>query len=432
MVDNAAAQRRIVAPDVARGLALMGIAWANISTGWAVPPVDVAAGTLGGLTPGGGILDEIAAVGSAMFAHVRGLPMFATLLGFGVGLITMSLWRRGFPPGEAQKTLARRYGFLALIGVAHCLFLFFGDIIILYSLLALVLILMMRLRDKTLLIIAGVLFGLHLVATVTMTFLLGEFVTENAAYELPNAETYLGYLGFNAVMVLGYVFAAPFAAFTILPLMIVGFVAARKGVHSHVDAYVRTLWAWVAVTVAVVLLIGLPWGLSAVGVLPDAWETTLSGLNQAFGYLTGPGICAAVLLACRGLQARFDAGEKLPIPVVMASALGKRSMSGYIMQSVLFLVITQEFFLGYGSEAGAFGQFLIALGVWVVLVALAYVLELAGKRGPVEVLHRRLAYGKNGLPQRWAPAAAVYPPHAPRPQPGPAGGAQGSGDRQLR
>ena len=90
-----AVRTRILAPDVARGLALLGIAWANISTGWALADPGAPGAYFGGIRDGN-MLDEVIVVLSAMFAHVRGLPMFTVLLGFGVGLITMSLSRRSF------------------------------------------------------------------------------------------------------------------------------------------------------------------------------------------------------------------------------------------------------------------------------------------------------------------------------------------------
>lgn len=387
---------RIVAPDVARGLALFGIAWANIPS-WADTDPSLAGSDFGGVGPGG-TLDQIAVVLSAMFAHVRGLPMFSTLLGFGVGLITVSLWRRAYPAGAAQATLARRYGILAGIGALHCLFLFFGDIIFLYSMLALILIAMIRLRDRTLLIVAGVLYALHVVATIVLTALSGP----ESAQALGVADTYPRYLLTNIVWLFGYLFSVPVAGASILPLMILGFVAARRGVHRRPADFSRILWIWVALAAAIILLIGAPMGLAAVGVLPTGWEQALSGMNQAFGYLTGPGIAAGVLLACRGLQARVDSGDPSRfVPLTMITALGKRSMSGYLLQSVLFFVLCLPFTLGLGAHAGAFAQMLMALGVWAVTVLAVWLCELAGRNGPVEAVHRRLSYGRGGLPARY-------------------------------
>ena len=121
---------RYIAPDLARGLALLGIALANLPTAWAAPETADSAGYFGGIHGGAGMAEQIAVVLHAMFVHVRGLPLFTTLLGFGVGLITLSLWRRGFPPGKAKRMLWRRYGFLALIGVVHLGLLFIPDLIL--------------------------------------------------------------------------------------------------------------------------------------------------------------------------------------------------------------------------------------------------------------------------------------------------------------
>lgn len=88
---------RYLAPDIARGVALLGIALANIPTGWIISRgADYAAG-FGGVREPGSWAENLAVVLHAMFVHVRGLPMFTMLLGFGVGLLAQSLLRRGLP-----------------------------------------------------------------------------------------------------------------------------------------------------------------------------------------------------------------------------------------------------------------------------------------------------------------------------------------------
>lgn len=443
---HSAVRTRILAPDIARGLALFGIAWANLSTAWSLVDPTLPGAYFGGIREGS-LLDEIFVVFSAMFAHVRGLPMFTTLLGFGVGLITMSLSRRGYPPRNARRALLRRYGFLALLGAVHLVLLFYGDIMVQYGLLAMLLALLITFRDKTLLWIGGVLLGLNTGITlinVVAALYLGAGDSLAMSEWIPEFSTYAQYLGFNSLMLGLVVVSAPATAISLLPLMILGFVAARRGVHLNPGAYSRHLWAWVWVTVFVVLGVGLPWGLSAVGVLPAAWETFFLGLNAALGYLTGPGIAAAVLLACRPLQEKIDAararGEEptLPGPLRVITALGRRSMSGYIFQSLLLLVLVMPFTLNLAEGIGAAGYFLLALGVWLLSLLGAGLLELAGLPGPFEKLHRRLSYGRDGLMDPWrpreilgkrtaepgeqglaAPAPEIDPAAAPPENPGP-------------
>lgn len=92
------ASTRLIVPDAARGMALLGIAIANMTTAWIITE-DRPGAYFGGIL-NDSVLDKIAVVFGAFFVHNRGLPMFSTLLGFGVGLIAMSLWRRGFPLGR--------------------------------------------------------------------------------------------------------------------------------------------------------------------------------------------------------------------------------------------------------------------------------------------------------------------------------------------
>ena len=391
---------RYIAPDLARGLALLGIAVANLPTAWAIPrDADLAAG-FGGIYGDPTFWESLAAVFHGIFVHVRGLPLFTTLLGFGVGLITMSLWRRGFPPAAARKVLWKRYGLLAVIGVVHLVLLFFGDIILQYAVTALILIAMLTFRDRTIMTIAWVLLGLQFVIMTVIAGALAfapEFAAMDFIGEMGEIDSYLGYLGFNAAALLGTTAGLPMVILMLGPLMAIGFVWARRGVLTDVDTHRRLLWTWVAVAAAVILLIGLPWGLSSIGVLPTAWELPLTILNTSFGLLTGPGILALVALLFRGTTDTLNPALRAFV------ALGQRSMSAYILQSVLFVILTQPFTLGIGREAGILPQMGIAFGIWAVTLLWAYAWDLAGWPGPVEWAHRRISYGREGLPAGYRP-----------------------------
>ena len=166
MNSAAVTQPRILAPDVARGFTMLGIAIANATTAWLYISPDTPGSTAGVVD--NSILDKIAIILGSIFTHVRGLPMFATLLGYGVGMITMSLQRRNYPPKKARLVLIRRYFFLAIFGILHLSLLFFGDIMFVYGIMGIILALLYRFKDKTLLIITGVLGTLGLILTAVM------------------------------------------------------------------------------------------------------------------------------------------------------------------------------------------------------------------------------------------------------------------------
>lgn len=419
--ERSAQGSRILSPDIARGIALLGIALANVATAWIPADSSLEANRLGGMVTGS-VWEQIAVVLSAMFIHVRGLPMFSTMLGYGVGMIVGSLWRRRYPQDQARRVLVRRYGFLALFGLVHMIFLFWGDIMFFYGVAGMLLAVMMSFRDKTLWWFAGAFFLLNLISTLGVSMLMS-MATDAApmadmGFLNGSQDSYGEYLLFALIMVVGQVAAIPMEILMLFPVMIVGYIAARHRVLSRVDEFRRHLWTAVWIAVAVVMLIGLPWGLSEIGVLPSSWAQPLYGFNQAFGVLTGPGIIAAIALLVQPLQRRLDAreigGEAASLSLIprMIAALGARSMSGYILQSLLLLLATQPFTLGLGIGGGILGASVVAFGVWVLTVLFAYALDLAGRKGPFEAVHRRLSYGKAGLYQAYSGQGHALPPGA--------------------
>ncbi|RNE49296.1 DUF418 domain-containing protein [Corynebacterium alimapuense] len=404
---------RYLVPDLARGLALLGIAAANMPTAWSVAEGADYAGFFGGVFGDGNIFENLAVVFSAMFVHVRGLPMFTTLLGFGVGMITLSLWRRNYSPRQARWVLWRRYGILAVFGTIHLVLLFFGDIMLAYGLGVMIVALLITLGDRSLMVVAWVMLSLQLLLSMlgALVLWLEPTALVSDSPVLGDDGSYVSYLNTNLSFGLEQLTGLPFVVFMLVPLMLIGFVWARRGVLSDPGAHLGTLRRWLALAVLVMVGIGLPWGLAAIDILPAGAEVVLAALNYGFGMLTGPGIIAAVALATRSLQARVDDARaqgnsyRLSLPVVALMALGKRSMSGYVLQSLLFVVITQPFVLGWGSDSGILIQLGLALLVWLITLVLALLWDRVGWAGPLEAVHRRLAYGKDGL-RRPLPVAA--------------------------
>ncbi|MBS4104794.1 DUF418 domain-containing protein, partial [Tsukamurella paurometabola] len=91
-------------------------------------------------------------------------------------------------------------------------------------------------------------------------------------------------------------------------------------------------------------------------------------------------------------------------------ALGKRSMSGYLAQSLVFSPLLAAWGLGLGQYLSDWSATLLAIVVWAATVALAVHLDLAGRRGPAERLLRHLAYPR--------PAAGTARPYSEKPDDG--------------
>ncbi|QNV37739.1 DUF418 domain-containing protein [Rothia terrae] len=403
---------RMVVPDVARGLMLLGIAIANIATVWLVMP-GAPGGDLGGIVRDS-LWDKLTILFTAVFVHARGFPMFATMMGFGVGMIAASLYRRGYPLGKARGVIACRYGMLAIFGVVHMVFLFWGDIMMMYGLMGMLLATMIAMHTRTLLIIAGVLFVLGTLGSVGLAVfvdftdigrqLMGDPTATADAF---TSSTYLGSVGFGALALVMQVVSSPFQLPALLPLVLFGFVMAREGLLSDTAHHRRTLVRVAVVGMGCGVVTGVLYGLSLVGVLP-AWEL-FSSVSMSVGTLAGPGLIAVLALVLAPVQQRVakaaEAGKPaaLPQPLTVLAALGKRSMTGYVLQSVLCIIFLAPYGLHLFADAGAFVALWAGVGVWLVTLVVANVLEVFGKPGPLEAVHRRLSYGKSGLMSSWQP-----------------------------
>lgn len=397
----------MIVPDLARGLALAGIAMANAVQAWMINDANAPGApgwTLGGVLPGSTV-DQVAAVLSAMFVHVRGLPMFSTLLGFGIGLIGASLHRKGYPPLQAKIALVRRYALLALFGLIHMFVFFHGDIMLYYGLIGVVAGMMITLSTKTLRIVAYTALLIHaLISTLGAVGMYFYAAPKKLDQLIPTAELVdiPSYLSANTTSAFTMFLNAPYAVIQLGGLVLLGYVWAREGYLQHVDAHRRELWTWVVVGAVISIGIGLPWGLAGTGVIDPVFEQPLFMANLAWGLFTGPGILAALALATngvqRGMRERAAAGGSAEAPAWAYPfvALGKRSMSGYLAQSFIFIALVMPFALGIGQDATVSGKLFAGLVVWLITLALAALLDAAGKQGPFEHAHRRLSYGKTG------------------------------------
>ncbi|WP_394296941.1 DUF418 domain-containing protein [Nocardiopsis chromatogenes] len=98
------------------------------------------------------------------------------------------------------------------------------------------------------------------------------------------------------------------------------------------------------------------------------------------------GLAAVIALAAIA-AARTDG----PLTAAL-QALGQRSMTFYLFQTAAFLAVFRPYALGLQDDVGLAGAFGVAAAVWLVSLAAADLMRRAGRRGPAEVLLRRLAY----------------------------------------
>lgn len=383
---------RSLAPDLARGLALLGIALANSvlhisgrDLGPSSRPVD------------GSTADRVVDMLVGTFVDNRAFPTFTLLFAYGLVMILRRQAAHGTPWPAARTLLLRRCAWLAAFGAAHTLLLFEGDILLTYGLLGLGLVLLLvRSSDRALRVAAW--------ASLAVYVGFGAFdglatSADQATILFLDPTSFVGALAERAIVLVTLVLIAPVVVVAFLPPAVIGILLARRQALEHPTEHLPLLRRVTVGGFTVSILGSLPLVLASVG----AWDPhraagagvgmlhTLTGLAGAVAFACG----VAWFVAAREASAvRRDATAPAPRGLLLAlAAVGRRSLTCYLLQSVLFVPLLAPWAGGLGVGAGTASVAAVGVGVYLVTVVVALLLERAGSPGPAEALLRRLTYG---------------------------------------
>ncbi|MDF5753072.1 DUF418 domain-containing protein [Spongiactinospora sp. TRM90649] len=368
---------RQLAPDLARGVMLALIAVANSAIYLYGRPYGVRQHIIEH-----GLLDRVTAALNMTFVDGRAYPMFAALLGYGVARI----WARRRDDDEGRRVLRRRSAWLIAFGAVHATLLFSGDVLGVYGLLGLVLCRLLRVRDRTLLIIAG-------------AWLVPVALASTLAYSTPYGTNERTYFWSFAV-------EDPVTALLLRPMewlmtpvgmlgvgsaALVGMWAGRRDLPAVPDRLLRRAALWGPL---VAVLGGLPVGLNAGGFVHTDAAAAMAAFNALHivsGIAGGLGYAALIALIAQRIETRAGTARRGPLVTALA-ACGQRSMTCYLMQSVIFVALLAPYTLGLGGRLGSAATVALAIGTWGATVVAAEFMRRGGVRGPAETLLRRLTY----------------------------------------
>ncbi len=363
---------RALGPDLARGVMLLAIALAN--SHYFLQGSSV----LGGYPQDGSAVDRGVTWLLATFVDGRAFPMFGLLFGYGVARIAA---RQAGPAKATRRLLWRRAAVLIAVGFVDALLFYVGDILAVYGVLLLLGAWVVRWKDRWLLVIAAALFLLTSlpnrdsmsIATdpPDPSMLPVDLVTQlQDRLEVWPFIALLGPIGF----------ATPF---------LVGLWAGRRRILEQPERHRVLLLVVAVVGIGAAVLGAQPVALMLAGVAdPSADALSYFGpLHDSSGVLGGFGYAALVAL----LSVRV-AGT--PGRVARAlSATGQRSLTCYLAQSVVWQLAFTPYLLDLSGTLTVAGTALLAVATWLGTVLLAVLLARAGRRGPFEVLVRRVTYG---------------------------------------
>lgn len=399
--------RRAGGPDLARGLALLGIALANLvgwlhGTPWTVllKQQDATA------------LDRGVDVLLALLVDNRGFPLFAMLFGYGIGILHRRARAAGQSNGRFALRMLRRNAVLLGIGLAHASLLFSGDILVPYAVIGMFCALLVTRRPIAL--IAAAVITLPVLGVwgwVDGVIGLGG----GTGYADASAPDYLTALRLRASEALWGLLWAPLEQIGLLAPMALGALAARARLLEDVDVNRGLL----------VLIARWGCGLGVLGAVPLTavlladpghahLESTLvlgslGVLHQMSGVVGAAGLAAACALLAAHVRTRNSAravgaadgtaSRMLGGSVRAVEALGAVSLSAYLAQSLLGLLVFSPYTLGLGGTLGSAGGAVIVTAGWLVMLPFASVLRRRNLRGPMEHVLRALAGSTTSRPR---------------------------------
>ena len=409
-----AERNRIHVIDTIRGLAIFGILLANIIAyafpGWEGSSVWKMAETTA---------DYVFLYFVSIFIGGKFFSIFSILFGFGLAIQYSRMSNRDT---DFIPTYRRRLLILFIIGIIHGVFLYPGDILAFYALIAGIAFLF---RDKSVLYLKRAFISLIIISVLILFVsiqlfpsLLGDYEPdwESLAherqielqktnepetddwqlnlYQLMSDEKRLnkegplwGLLLYQSIVYLGIGFPLRLLLVTwrCLPLFILGMYIYKNGIFSNLTENRHRFRSW--------LISGLPLGillhLIAGGIQLSGVNNIGTNLILAVVIVVGPLLMALSYIGLTIILSRFNLIQKIYTAI---SAVGRMALSNYLLQSVIAGIL----FRFYGWAL--YGELKPVTTFWIVLVIFVSQMVLSTwwlkyfHFGPLEWLWRKMTY----------------------------------------
>lgn len=373
-------ERRIVAIDVLRGVALLGVLCVNLINEFRVSIFQqfLPAST------GGSWLDHAVQATVSVGMELKAFALFSLL--FGVGLAIQ--FERLAATSRRLPLLTRRLLVLLGFGLIHLCFIWNGDILTEYALVGLLALPFLHASHRVLVVTAAVALAIYAALPFWLpdTFFwpsgvsLQQYVqTATAVYA---GGTWADVIRFNLVEIPHLIPLHVLVAPRTFGLFLLGVMAWRSGLLRHPERYRRLLVGMAAVGV----VLGFGMNLLDPSSAWHGWAAVISVLNTLGPVVLAIGYGAAITV----LYMFTGAGRVLGV----LGPLGRMAFSNYLAQSLIFGWI----FFGYGL--GRFGQMSpshamgLGVAVYVFQIMLSQWWLKRYRFGPMEWLWRTLMYGE--------------------------------------
>ena len=403
MTATAAPTGRLITLDALRGFAVMGILAMNI-VGFAMPDMAY-------ITPLASIPKTAGDTASwlAAFVLVDGKMRGLFSLLFGASMLLIAERATGSGQSAAQVHY-RRMAWLAVFGLAHFFFVWFGDILFLYAVIGSIAFLARDWTPRRLIqwglwgyafgvLLTGLFFGSLLVLELMATapeaspqiVKIYRDVMSDPEFSLTGAEQLAVYRGSYADIVahrlaewgslIGLVLQSIGET---LPLMWIGMALYKTGfLTGRLDHAVYLRWAVRLVPLGLLLSLGAGLGVWVLGLGPVAALNGLFVWSAVSRLMLTVGYAALLVMAVRALD-----GTTL---LKRVAAAGQAAFTNYLATSIVMTSIFYGYGLGLFGTVGRPWLWLFVLGGWAAMLSWSKPWLMRFRYGPFEWLWRSLA-----------------------------------------
>ena len=387
--------KRIVSLDVLRGMAVLGILIMNIQSFSMIGAAYInptAYGDLSGMNKWVWILSHI-------IANEKFMSIFSILFGAGVILFTERAIDKSRKPAALHY---RRMFWLLIFGLVHAYLIWYGDILVNYSLCGMLVFLFRKIAPNKLVLFATLFFIVPIIFSLasglTIQYWPEESYNQNLQSWLPDAVKVTheiagmqgNWIEQMSIRVPGAIFMETFLFFwmsfwRVTSMMLLGMALYKWGVLSAR----RSELFYLRMT-----LIGLTAGYGIVGIgvyenFVHEWSMEFSMFfGNQFNYigsiLVTFGYIGLVMLICK--SENFLKLKRL------FSSVGRMAFTNYILMSLIAM------FIFYGNGFGLFGQversgqILIVFATWILILIISPLWLNNFQYGPLEWIWRGLTY----------------------------------------
>ena len=394
-MENASLTNRSLCIDALRGLALFGILAVNIqSFVWGL-----SGPTLGVLNADSTSSDYATVFFTALLLEYKAYPIFCFCFGYGFAMQT----QRWLSTGEnAASRFAGRLRVMFLLGAAHGIFLYFGDILSRYALTGFILRRHIGKNSRALWQAVKFWLVVAMVSALLSAFLVALASTaESEPNQLATQQIQLQELDrFFTIyttgsfweitlrrwqdylqIALGFIFTLP----QIMLLFLLGVLTARMKWLQYPEKH-QTRWKKILL---IATLIGVPLNIFyALGAFEQAQTPTAT---PSFAHMVASSAIPILAGAYIALVALFSTSTIGKRTLTFFASAGKIALTNYITQSIVMSTLLYGYGFALGGELTQFQLLEIAMLIYGAQLTVSHIYLKHFSIGPLEFLWRKLS-----------------------------------------